>query len=145
MMTLRSCIAMPLRRSSRMCMEVSDMKDQCQTIMNVMNKVEGVHLREKHGGHFRFRFHMTEKMSEVGLEALDLSVRSYNCLKRAGYNTVGDVFDGLASGKELRSIRNCGTTSAREIMEKLFLFQYESLSEKNREWYLLEVVVLNAC
>jgi DNA-directed RNA polymerase subunit alpha len=88
---------------------------------------------------------MTEKMSEVGLEALDLSVRSYNCLKRAGYNTVGDVFDGLASGKELRSIRNCGTTSAREIMEKLFLFQYESLSEKNREWYLLEVVVLNAC
>ncbi|MCR4598430.1 MAG: hypothetical protein K5678_05290 [Acetatifactor sp.] len=59
-------------------------------------------------------------MSDTSLEALDLGVRAYNSLKRAGYNTIGDVVDAISSGSDLKSIRNCGKTCVREIMEHLF-------------------------
>ena len=52
------------------------------------------------------------------LEALDLSVRSYNCLKRAGIQTVGDI---LACG-DLSNIRNLGRKSEEEIRQKLQTF-----------------------
>ncbi len=63
---------------------------------------------------------MTRSMSDTSLEALDLGVRAYNSLKRAGYNTIGDVVDAISSGSDLKSIRNCGKTCVREIMEHLF-------------------------
>ena len=87
---------------------------------------------------------MTERMENTGIEALDLGVRSYNCLKRAGFNTVGELANAIGEGEDLKKIRNCGTKSAMEIMEKLFIFQYESLRPERRERYLLEVIMLNA-
>ena len=44
----------------------------------------------------------------------------------------------------LKSIRNCGRTSAREIMEHLFLYQYNSLRTESRDAYLREVAAMNA-
>ena len=111
--------------------------------MGIMNQLDGVQLREKHGSSFKFRMHMTESMSETSLEALDLGVRAYNSLKRAGYNTIGDVVDAISSGSDLKNIRNCGKTSVREIMEHLFLFQYNSLPADKRDDYLVEVVLMN--
>jgi len=87
---------------------------------------------------------MTEKMRNTPLEALELGQRSYNCLKRAGYTTVGEVTDAIIGGRELKGIRNCGAKSVREIMEQLFMFQYHSLRPERREQYLLEVVRMNA-
>ena len=111
--------------------------------MGIMNQMDGVQLREKHGSSFKFRMHMTQSMSDTMLEALDLGVRAYNSLKRAGYNTIGDVVDAISSGSDLKNIRNCGKTSIREIMEHLFLFQYNSLPVNKRDDYLIEVVRLN--
>ena len=118
-------------------------KDQSQTVMDIMNQLDGVQLREKHGSSFKFRMHMTQSMSDTSLEALDLGVRAYNSLKRAEYNTIGDVVDAISSGSDLKSIRNCGKTSVREIMEHLFLYQYNSLPASKQDDYLIEVVQMN--
>jgi DNA-binding CsgD family transcriptional regulator len=58
---------------------------------------------------------------EISIENLDLSVRSFNCLKRVGINTVGDaiqwVMDKGIDG--FQKIRNLGIHSYREVVEKL--------------------------
>jgi DNA-directed RNA polymerase subunit alpha len=53
----------------------------------------------------------------ITIEELNLSVRSYNCLKREGINTVGDVV--LKSEAELMDIRNFGQKSIDEVKAKL--------------------------
>ena len=117
--------------------------DQRQTLQGIMNDMEGVELKEKHGGQFHFRLHLTEKMQNTPLEALELGQRSYNCLKRAGYSTIGELTDAISGSQDLKSIRNCGAKSVREIMEQLFLFQYNSLKPEKKEDYLKEVVQMN--
>ena len=57
---------------------------------------------------------------DIKLEELELSVRSFNSLKRGGCNTVGDIQDLLdEEGNGLRRIRNLGARSEAEIKEKL--------------------------
>lgn len=51
------------------------------------------------------------------LENLDLSVRSYNCLRRAGKDTLGDIADMKES--ELMTVRNLGRRSLEEVVAKL--------------------------
>lgn len=117
--------------------------EQRQSLKQIMNSIEGVELKEKHGGKFHFRIHLTAQMSAMTIETLSLSVRSYNALKRAGFNTIGELAKSISSGEDLKRIRNCGAKSIREIMEQLFLYQYASLKPEQREDYLLEVVALN--
>ena len=117
-------------------------RNQCQTVKNVISQMEGVEIKEKKGAKLRFRMYVTQKMMSMKLEDLELSVRAFHSLKRAGYDYVGDLLDALEQG-DLRHIRNCGATSIREIQERLFLLQYYSLPEKRREAYLKEVVELN--
>ena len=116
---------------------------QKMSMMELLNDVEGLSLKEKQGRSFRFRMHMNRSMEEASIDALDLSIRSYHCLKRAGYDNIGTLAEDIASGKSLSSIRNCGKKSVREIMEHLFLFQYYSLKPEKREAFLEEVVNLN--
>ncbi len=118
-------------------------KNQGQTVMGIMNRMEGVNLHEKKGGRFSFRMHMTQSMSDSPIEMPDLSVRAFNSLKRAGYDTIGDVTEAIASGADLHRIRSCGRASVREIMEHLFLYQYHSLAVDRQEEYLREVVEMN--
>lgn len=58
-----------------------------------------------------------EKMLEMTIEELDLSVRSYNCLKRAGINTVQELTD--KSEPEMIKVRNLGRKSLEEVKNKL--------------------------
>ncbi len=113
--------------------------------MGIMNQLDGVSLKEKHGGSFKFQMHMTRSMEETSIDALELSVRAYHSLKRAGFEKIGEVVEAISGGTELKNIRNCGAKSVREIMERLFLFQYQSLPEKKRDDYLKEVLLLNLC
>lgn len=117
--------------------------EQRQSLREIMNSIDGVELNERHGGKFHFRLHMNEQIRNAPLEALELGQRSYNCLKRAGYNTIGELVSAISEGKELKGIRNCGAKSVREIMEQLFLFQYNALQPEHRDQYLLEVVRIN--
>ncbi|MBO5591115.1 MAG: DNA-directed RNA polymerase subunit alpha [Acidaminococcaceae bacterium] len=53
----------------------------------------------------------------MSIEEMDLSVRSNNCLRRAGINTVGDLIN--RSEDDLKKVRNLGTKSLEEIIKKL--------------------------
>jgi DNA-directed RNA polymerase subunit alpha len=60
------------------------------------------------------------KIFETPIEELDLSVRAYNCLKRAGITQVGEILQKLKKGQdELLAIRNFGQKSLDELMERL--------------------------
>ena len=54
---------------------------------------------------------------ETKIEELLLSVRSYNCLKRAGLNTVAEL--STKSEEDMMKVRNLGRKSLKEIKEKL--------------------------
>lgn len=58
-----------------------------------------------------------EKALEMTIEELDLSVRSFNCLKRAGINTVEDLVN--KSEDEMMKVRNLGRKSLEEVIAKL--------------------------
>ncbi|GAE26064.1 DNA-directed RNA polymerase alpha subunit [Halalkalibacter wakoensis JCM 9140] len=58
-----------------------------------------------------------EKVLEMTIEELDLSVRSYNCLKRAGINTVQELTH--KSEEDMMKVRNLGRKSLEEVQEKL--------------------------
>ena len=58
-----------------------------------------------------------EKVLEMTIEELDLSVRSYNCLKRAGINTVEELTQ--KTEEEMMKVRNLGRKSLEEVQQKL--------------------------
>lgn len=58
-----------------------------------------------------------EKTLEMTIEELDLSVRSFNCLKRAGINTVEDLTN--KTEEEMMKVRNLGRKSLEEVFHKL--------------------------
>lgn len=58
-----------------------------------------------------------EKVLEMTIEELDLSVRSFNCLKRAGINTVEDLIN--KSEDDMMKVRNLGRKSLEEVIQKL--------------------------
>lgn len=58
-----------------------------------------------------------EKVMEMTIEELDLSVRSYNCLKRAGINTVQEL--STKSEEDMMKVRNLGRKSLDEVKHKL--------------------------
>jgi len=58
-----------------------------------------------------------DKVLDLSVEELDLSVRSYNCLKRAAINTVGELVQ--KTEEDLMKVRNLGRKSLVEIKAKL--------------------------
>ena len=57
------------------------------------------------------------KVLEMTIEELDLSVRSFNCLKRAGINTVADLLN--KSEEDMMKVRNLGRKSLEEVVWKM--------------------------
>ena len=57
------------------------------------------------------------KKLETSIDDLDFSVRAYNCLKRAGVNTLGDLTE--KTELEMMKIRNLGKKSLKEVMDKI--------------------------
>ncbi|MFH1084809.1 MAG: DNA-directed RNA polymerase subunit alpha [Chloroflexota bacterium] len=61
-----------------------------------------------------------EQHYDVDIEDLELPMRAYNCLKRAGVTSVGDILDRLAKGpSEMLAIRNFGQKSLDELVERM--------------------------
>ena len=69
-----------------------------------------------------------EKVLEMTIEELDLSVRSFNCLKRAGINTVDDLIN--KSEEEMMKVRNLGKKSFDEVKDKLRSLGFDLSSEE---------------
>jgi DNA-directed RNA polymerase subunit alpha len=69
-----------------------------------------------------------EKALEMTIEELDLSVRAFNCLKRAGVNTVGDLVN--KSPEEMMKVRNLGKKSLEEVVAKLHSLGFDLSREE---------------
>ncbi|MBR2448093.1 MAG: DNA-directed RNA polymerase subunit alpha [Clostridia bacterium] len=63
-----------------------------------------------------------EKVLDLTIDELDLSVRSFNCLKRAGINTVEDLIN--KTEEEMMKVRNLGRKSLEEVIAKLDSFGF---------------------
>lgn len=63
-----------------------------------------------------------EKVLDLTIDELDLSVRSFNCLKRAGINTVEDLIN--KSEEDMMKVRNLGRKSLEEVIAKLDSFGF---------------------
>ena len=59
-----------------------------------------------------------EKVLEMNIDELELSVRSYNCLKRAGINTVEELMQPVLP-EDMMKVRNLGRKSLEEVLAKL--------------------------
>ena len=70
-----------------------------------------------------------EKVLDMVIEDLDLSVRSFNCLKRAGIHTVEDLTN--KSEEDMMKVRNLGRKSLEEVIAKLASFGFALKSENN--------------
>ena len=70
-----------------------------------------------------------DKVLEMTIEELDLSVRSFNCLKRANINTVEDLINKTED--EMMKVRNLGRKSLEEVIHKLDMMGLSLSSEEN--------------
>ncbi len=70
-----------------------------------------------------------DKVLEMTIEELDLSVRSFNCLKRAGINTVEDLIS--KTQEDMMKVRNLGHKSLEEVINKLDTMGLSLASEDN--------------
>ena len=70
-----------------------------------------------------------DKVLELTIEELDLSVRSFNCLKRANINTVEDLISKTED--DMMKVRNLGRKSLEEVINKLAMMGLSLASEDN--------------
>ena len=70
-----------------------------------------------------------DKVLELTIEELDLSVRSFNCLKRANINTVDDLISKTED--EMMKVRNLGRKSLEEVINKLAMMGLSLADEDN--------------
>ena len=70
-----------------------------------------------------------DKVLEMTIEELDLSVRSFNCLKRANINTVEDLISKTED--EMMKVRNLGRKSLEEVINKLAMMGLHLADEEN--------------
>ena len=71
----------------------------------------------------------TNQVLDMTIEELDLSVRSFNCLKRANINTVKDLIS--KTEEEMMKVRNLGRKSLEEVINKLAMMDLKLADEEN--------------
>ena len=91
----------------------TDLSDTIGTKSTVVEKAEGTR----------------DKTLEMTIEELDLSVRSFNCLKRANINTVEDLTNKTED--EMIKVRNLGRKSLEEVIHKLTMMGLSLKSDCN--------------
>lgn len=122
------------------------MSEKCQEVFNeILELVPTNRFSEikKAYGKLRFPIYITEELATTELDALELSVRSSNCLHRAGYRTIGELVVAINSSEDLKRIRNCGAKSVDEIMGNLFCYQYNQLSSKQKIKFIEKLLEYN--
>ncbi len=87
------------------------LSDHLRLFVELTDGVEGVQIGVERDEDKR------DRLLEMPIEELDLSVRSFNCLKRAGINTVGELT--AKSDDDMMKVRNLGKKSLEEVKEKL--------------------------
>lgn len=100
-----------------------------------MRKITNNQVKEIKDENVIYPFYMAKQFLDIDISELNLSVRSYNCLKRAGWDTVGDILNSINDKQDLRRVRNLGSRSADEILQILIFYQQDMLSNAERNIY----------
>lgn len=121
------------------------MKDY-QIETKIYQSIEENGLMQTIGKHFgagaKIELPFTQKECETEILSLSLSVRSTNCLMRAGLRTVGKVLEAMEKNA-LWGIRNLGKKSRAEIHVCMYEFGYNSLTEQGRKNFAKRLYQLN--
>lgn len=76
-----------------------------------------------------------EKFRQTDISAMDLLVRSANCLKRQGIFMIEDFAEKVSSFEQIRKFRNCGNKSVMDIVTGVMLLQQNSLNDDQKASY----------
>jgi hypothetical protein len=98
-------------------------KRECRELHEICSRLGNL------GRRLRFPVYLGKELLETPIEELELSVRSFNCLRRAGMATVGDLVQNIDTREDLLKIRNFGRRSADEIMDAIMEYQYTILPD----------------
>ena len=82
---------------------------------------------------------LSRTVCDTEVAEMELSVRAYNCLRRANITTVGELADLTMVGG-LNQLRNMGAKTIREIQTKLLCYAYHQAPVAWRKEFLLELV-----
>ena len=136
-----------------MFMEESVMNEKILKILSEMDDYmpDGSMLEFLYGHKkfIRFNIYLRKKELDENLSVLDLSQRSINCLRRAGFTTLGDLLKAISvtgderSKEKLLRLRNLGRKSAEEILLTIMCYQFQILSDRERTEYLQDIIKLN--
>ena len=125
---------------------MKEAKAMIKEILMEMSKLMNGSMEEfvkERGEHFRYPVYMSAAFMNTVIEEMELSVRAYNCLKRAGYGTIGDLVSKIEGKADLLKIKNMGKLSANEVMVSLCCFQFSLLTEEKKRNYVNRIVELN--
>ena len=114
-----------------------------KTLINAQKEfglVETLH--KVYGRDIKVNIGFSKSACDASIEELILSVRSYNALRRANVSTLGDLIEKLNEGG-LKSIRNLGVKSYREIQTKMLVYGFEHLNENEKHAFFNYVVENN--
>ncbi|HPF28663.1 MAG TPA: DNA-directed RNA polymerase subunit alpha C-terminal domain-containing protein [Lachnospiraceae bacterium] len=120
-------------------------KQAIRDIDSMLGNTNIAMIKSEHQGKLKFPMYVNQQMLESNLTELELSVRSYNCLKRAGYSTIGELVEKINGMEDLKVIRNLGKKSAEEIMLVLMGYQFMNLSVDRKKKYVDRIKTLNGC
>ena len=81
-----------------------------------------------------------QKVLNRPIEDMELSARSYNCLKRKTVNSVDNLVDLLSNANSLEAMRGIGAKSIAEIKTKLMCLAYDHMSERQQLEFWTKVV-----
>ena len=99
-------------------------------------------IRSVFGRQGKIRLGFSKKICYTDIEEIELSVRTYNALKRNGVNTLGDAIDALNDGR-LMNFRNLGLKSYVEVKTKIIDYGYNALNENEKKAFLADIVEIN--
>lgn len=92
-------------------------------------------VKSNFGAKAKIKMFFSDEFCNKNIEELNLSVRSYNCIKRAGINKVDKLIDAISESK-LYSFRNLGQKSIAEINQKLYQSCYDNMSEESKRNFI---------
>ena len=92
---------------------------------------------------FKYSVYLTDEFINTEIEALDLSQRAYNVLRRQQIHLIGELINNIDTEKDLLKFRNCGENTAHEIMKKLFDYHYSLLDDEGKKKYKNKLEAMN--
>ena len=94
------------------------------------------------GKNIKVKIPMGKSFYEEEIEKLELSVRSYNALKRMSISKIAELSDFIGHN-DLKEVRNIGSKCVAEIKTKLLVRSYERLSDKDKLFFWMDFTANN--